>query len=225
MTLSGRAAFDSASPPSNPSSMRVSLTPLLSGNAVAMVIAPVALDAQGNFTFTNVAPGRYRLSSAGPVTASTPNAPPGPPAAAAGWALKSAQVHGQETLDTGLEVRPNENIADLVLTFSDKSTTVTGVLQDPSGRQASDYFIVAYAREKNFWSPPSRRVAMARPGTDGRFTIRNLPAGDYLVAAVTDVDQGEWMDPAFLAQLVNASIPLTLADGQIKTQDIRIAGR
>ena len=36
-------------------------------------------------------------------------------------------------------------------------------------------------------------------------------------------EPGEWMDPAFLSQLVTASIKISLAEGETKTQDIRIA--
>ena len=65
---------------------------------------------------------------------------------------------------------------------------------------------------------------MARPDTAGRFTFRQLPAGDYRLTAVTDVEQGEWFDPAFLEQLLNASIAVSLRDGEKKTQDIKVAG-
>jgi len=68
------------------------------------------------------------------------------------------------------------------------------------------------------------RIASSRPGTDGKFTFRNLPAGDYRLTAVTDVEPGEWFDPAFLGQLMNASIPVSLKEGDKITQDIKVAG-
>ena len=208
--LTGHAVFQgTAPPPQDLTTVRVILTPVLSGSSVAAVIPPVPLDAQGSFSLVGVTPGRYRLSS----NAATP------------WALKSVTVRGQETLDTGVQVRPNEPIGDAVLTFADRATTLLGTLQDATGRPASDYFIIVYASDKGFWAPPSRRVAMTRPASDGQFTVRNLPPGDYLVAAVTDVEQGEWMDPSFLEQLLGASIRVSLAEGESRTQDIRIAGR
>jgi hypothetical protein len=59
---------------------------------------------------------------------------------------------------------------------------------------------------------------------DGHYAIADLPPGDYLVAAVADVDPGEWEDPAFLAQLVQASLKLTVADGEKKVQNLRLGG-
>jgi hypothetical protein len=210
MALSGHVAFEGAlAQPRDLTTVRVTLMPVLAGNSVAVVVPPAPLDAQGRFTFGNVTPGRYRLGA----TNST------------GWALKSARVAERETLDSGLDLRPNDNVTDAVLTFSDRSTTLSGVLQDASGRPASDYFIIVYAADRTFWSPPSRRVAMTRPRSDGKFTVHDLPPGDYLIAAVIDAEPGEWMDPAFLAQLVTASIRVPLAEGETRTQDIRIAGR
>ena len=69
-----------------------------------------------------------------------------------------------------------------------------------------------------------RRVAAQRPDTEGRFTFRTLPPGSYRMAAVTDVEQGEWFNPDFLAQLASGSIPITLAEGEKKTQNIRLGG-
>lgn len=237
VTVSGRVAFDSSTSPAagsaaarppDPSTIRVSLAPILTGSAVAAVIQPGQVDAQGNFSFTNVTPGRYRFSAttgvAGRGSAGAPATAIAGPLPGGIWTIKSATVRGRETLDSGLEVKPGETVGDAVLTFTDRPTTLSGTLFDASGRSASDYFIILYSADKSFWPPPSRRVVMSRPGTDGNFTFRNLPPGDYLLAAATDVDQGEWMDPAFLAQFVNASIKISLVEGETKAQDIRIAG-
>ena len=41
---------------------------------------------------------------------------------------------------------------------------------------------------------------------------------------MTDAEPGEWYDPAFLSQVVPASMLVTIGEGQKKTQDIRLAG-
>ena len=46
---------------------------------------------------------------------------------------------------------------------------------------------------------------------------------DAVRAAVVDPEPGEWFDPAFLEQLVGATMPLTLGEGEKKVQDVRIA--
>jgi uncharacterized protein (DUF2141 family) len=123
-----------------------------------------------------------------------------------------------------MEVKPQENVASVAITLSDKSTQLSGTLQDPSGKPTSDYTIVVFAVDPRYWQPNSRRIQSTRPGTSGTFTIRNLPPGDYRLAAVTDAEPGEWYDPAFLEQLRSASTPITLGEGEKKTQDLRIGG-
>ena len=61
-----------------------------------------------------------------------------------------------------------------------------------------------------------------RAGADGRFTIRDLPAGDYLAAAVSDIDAATLADTAFLESLLPAAVPLRLGDGERKSQDLTI---
>ena len=209
MSVSGRMAFAGTSPaPKDLSTMRVTLSPVLTGSAVAAIVTPATVTAEGTFTFTGVTPGKFRLSTtAGKL-----------------WALKSVTTGGRDVIDSSLEVRPGEALTDVVMTFGDQPTELTGTLQDTSGRPAPDYFIIVYPSDKTLWTAPTRRVAQTRPGSDGKFTVRNLPPGDYLLAAVTDVEPGEWMDPAFLSLLVDSSIKVTLAEGDKKTQDIKIAG-
>jgi hypothetical protein len=65
----------------------------------------------------------------------------------------------------------------------------------------------------------------ARPDQTGKFQIRGLPAGEYLLAAVDPAEQGEWFEPSFLDQHRSGAARVTLGDGDIKTQNLRIATR
>jgi hypothetical protein len=133
-------------------------------------------------------------------------------------------IDGRDVLDFPLDVSPNQDLSNAVLTFTDKTQELSGTIQDTSGRPTSDYTIILFPSDNRYWTPQSRRIASARPGTDGRFTFRGIPAGEYRLTAVTDVEPGEWYDPAFLGQVQQASIPISLAEGATKVQDIRLAG-
>ena len=69
------------------------------------------------------------------------------------------------------------------------------------------------------WQSP--RILQTRPSSDGRFIFR-LPPGEYLIGAVTDVEQNEWFEPAFLETVAAASIKLSLGEGEKKVQHIRL---
>jgi len=83
--------------------------------------------------------------------------------------------------------------------------------------------VLAFPVERTSWSSLSRRaVPPTRPGTDGRFRLTGLPAGEYYLAVVTSIESDEATDPAFLEALVQGAIRITLAEGETRRQDLRI---
>jgi hypothetical protein len=170
-------------------------------------------DATGAFSISGVTPGRYRLMAG----------IPSPRPDTVGWQLKSAVVHGQDTLDAPIDLR--EGTDGAVITFTDRVTELNGMVQDAGGQPAPEYTVVVFARDKTHWTAPSRRIRTARPAADGRFVMPNLPPGDYLLTAVTDLEPGEQSDPAFLELLSRSAIAVTIGEGEKKTQDLRLAAQ
>jgi hypothetical protein len=64
-----------------------------------------------------------------------------------------------------------------------------------------------------------------RPSNDGRYTFTGLLPGDYLIAAVPDIEPGEWFDPAVLEPLVKRAVSFTLGDGEKKAQNVATGAR
>jgi protocatechuate 3,4-dioxygenase beta subunit len=219
MTVTGRVQVDAKkmTAPTDFSRARVQMTPVQTGAGGGTVVTlggmpGTTMDASGRFTLSGVTPGRYRIQASMPMEVGQ------------GWQLKSVVVKGRDAFDFPLEIGPGEDISDAVVTFTDVTQEVAGTLQDPSGRPAPDYTIVVFPADRRLWSSPlARRIRTVRPGTDGRFTVSNLPTGEYRIAALTDIAPGEANDPAFLELLVNASVAFSLGDGERKTQDLRIA--
>ena len=147
------------------------------------------MDADGRFTIAGITPDTYQF-----VTEWTN------PGASGKWAIKSSAANGRESFDAPLRVNPNETL-EWTITYTDKPATLTGVFQDRAGRAATDYFILVFSSDRKYWTPGSRRTRMMRPATDGAFSTRGLPAGEYFLVALTDLETGEWNDPALLEQL------------------------
>jgi 5-hydroxyisourate hydrolase-like protein (transthyretin family) len=99
--------------------------------------------------------------------------------------------------------------------------SVTGVVQDASGRPAPGLTVVLFPSDRALWSV-GRRLRSARSGQDGRYTIANIPSGEYRLAALTDLNPAESSNPAFLEQLVPGSIPIAVKAGDRKVQDLRV---
>ena len=102
-------------------------------------------------------------------------------------------MFGRDTLDTPVDLR--EGTDGAVITFTDRITELSGTIQDASGQPAPEYHVVVFARDKAYWAAQSRRIRTARPGVDGKYVMPNLPPGEYLMTAVTDMEPGEAVRP------------------------------
>jgi hypothetical protein len=210
LTVSGRIAFQgTAQAPADLTRIRVSLSPAdpvgqggPPQNAAGMV------DASGKFTISSVVPGLYRLNAAG---------------GGAGWAIESAIVDGQDTLDFPFEVKPGTAPSGAVITFTDRQAQLSGRITNQRGEPAPEQTLILYPADERYWIPQSRRIRSTRPSTDGQFTFAGIPAGDYKIVAMVDVETGAWFDPAFLQQVDAASTRVTVGDGEKKVQNLQIS--
>ncbi|HKV99825.1 MAG TPA: carboxypeptidase-like regulatory domain-containing protein [Vicinamibacterales bacterium] len=187
--------------------VRLTLTPVGAlANAQFPQIFGTA-DTAGRFALSGVMPGKYKIAVAGP------------PAA---WTMKSAIFGGRDVLDFPLEVKPSEDQGGGVITLTTHPGTLSGMLQDPSGQPTAAYTIIVFPLDERLWAPPARRIMSTRPSTDGRYSFSGLAPGEYRLVAVTDVEPGQWYDPAFLRELGGVSLPITLGDGERRVQDLRV---
>jgi uncharacterized protein (DUF2141 family) len=187
------------------------------GAAATGVIAPGigATDDKGAFTITGLTPGRYVIG--GPLFF-------GANADSLTWSLESVTADNRDITDLPLDVG-DQAPANVVVAYTDRWQQVTGRLTTAAGAPAANYVILIFPANRAYWMQGTRRILTAHPGTDGRFTISGpgpstLPPGDYLLAAVTDLDRDEQFDPALLATLVAGAVPVTLQPGDRKTQDL-----
>ena len=179
------------------------------GNTFSAV-TPVTVEAGGGFTLKSIAPGlcsyhgaRFRGHRLNLVAA-------------------LGDDGGRDLLDAPLIFRPGVSYTNVVLTLTDRRTELSSLLQTPTGLPAPEHFVIAFSADRSMWRPGSRRVEAVRPSSDGRFLMQDLPPGDYLIAALLDVEPNEWQDPAFLEQIAPAGVPVTIGEGQKKIQDLRI---
>jgi len=211
LTIVGQMAFDAdgVDPPTLFTRARLNLI-AADGNAMIGIGGnSTQVSASGGVRIKGVVPGRYRVTA----NFNTPEA---------NWILKSAVIKGKDAVDAPFDLAAGDTITDAVFTFTNRTQEVTGTLQDASRRPAPDYTVVLFPSDRALWGS-TRRVRSTRPGTDGRFAFANLPAGVYRIAAVTDIGAEELRDPALLEELAAASIAFTIADGEKKVQDLRIA--
>jgi hypothetical protein len=216
MTVSGRVVFDGKTAAPDVKQTRIFLTNA-TPNRTTFGVPGAQIAENGTFTIEGVAPGHYRFSTA--------IAPAGAAGSTPGWTLKSAMVDGRDALDTPLEVRPGMAVETVTLTFSDLISEISGTLSDGAGKPIHDLSILVFTTDRAQWGAGSRRLRQpVQPGSDGKFRIAGMPAGEYYLGVVTDLEPGDWQDPAFLEQLSAAAIKVSIGDGEKKVQDIKLAG-
>ena len=205
LSVSGRIAFDGRTAIPNSSRVRVSLIPLLAGAQVSLGSAAAGVDPNGRFSITGVTAGRYRLQASidGP----------------SGWMLSSSTVSGRDVLDVPIDLR--QSVDGAIVTFSDRSAELSGIVQDTSGRASAADTVILFPADRALWTPRSRRIRAERVVADGSFQFRALPAGEYYVAATAEVDEFEWYDSTFLERLTTSSaLKVAIGEGEKKTVDI-----
>jgi protocatechuate 3,4-dioxygenase beta subunit len=144
---------------------------------------------------------------------------------APGWSVKAVMLDGTDVTDTGFDLETRQELRGLTVVLTNQPSQITGVVLDSHGRPAGEYSVVVFPMDSMHWGFRSRYLASARPNQDGRFTVRALPPGEYLVAAVAYVEQGESSDPQFLEAIRFKARPLTLAEGESKTVRLDLTDR
>ncbi len=165
------------------------------------------VDKNGRFVLAALAAGPHLIRPQGPLR---------------GWSLKSVTVDGRDVTDAPIELRSGQQIANVAVTFTDTQTEIDGTVANDHDTPITDYTVLAFSTNSDYWRPLSRHIMTARPDQTGKFKIRGLPAGEYYVVPVDPSEQGEWFDPAYLDAHRSGASKVTLGDGETKTQDFKI---
>ena len=212
MTLTGYLTFEATrlKPPADLTSVNVSLQPVQSATAVSFAASGRVLDQAGRFEITGILPGRYRLTLSLPGLNRPGN-----------WFLRSATVNGRDVLDATLDILPGGSVRDALVSVTDRPAQLAGTVQNAAGGGANEFTVIVFPTDQALWLPHSRRTFAVRPSADGAFAFHGLVPGDYFIAAIDDVEQDEWFDPALLQRLMATAMKITIAEGEQKVQDLR----
>lgn len=206
LRLAGRIVFDGG-PPGTPGDTSAVGLRLVEITGSTNVPATGSGRADGTFEILNVMPGTYTVALAG---------------ASQRWSLRSVVVDGRDVLDVPVEIGASGDIGGAVVTLTDRHTELSGTLQSAANVPAPEYFVVVFSPDRSVWRLGARRVRFTRPSTDGRFAFPDLPAGDYLIVALTDMEPMDLGDASFLERLIPAARPIHLNEGEKKTQDLKL---
>ena len=140
----------------------------------------------------------------------------------AGWTVKAVTTDTRRTTDALLEFRPTGVQPEITVHLTKHPTEVSGEVVGPDDTLVSDYAVVALASDPSLWPFAPRFVQLERPNQHGRFRVRGLAPGEFLLAAVQSVDGTEWRDPEFLARVRPLATPITVREGEDPSLTLRL---
>jgi hypothetical protein len=210
-TIAGRVMITSGDPQSlMPSTVRISLFPApnAGGNTVFFGPYPQPVAVNDDWSFqARARSGTMRVQTQG-------LQPP--------WNVKAVRYRGTDVTDSGLEVKPNEDLGELEIELTNRTTDISGTVTNGHGEPVKDYWAVLFAREPDKRRPPTRYARTARADQDGRFKATGLPPGEYLAIALDSVDPAEVTDPDFLGRIEARAERFALGEGETKTLDLKL---
>jgi len=134
--------------------------------------------------------------------------------------FKAAMLNGVDVSETPFDF--TRDVTDLVLTFTDRWSGMSGVVQGAGGGGA---MVLAFTTNVQAWNEQAaspRRLKRTRANARGEFGISSVPPGDYYVSAVPEEQAADWPDPKALEALARVATQVTIAEGEHKTIDLRL---
>ena len=133
------------------------------GGSPVLPAAPPSTPSDGDFTIGGLSPGRYsRVSRGSP----------------AGWTLKTVMYNGRDISEAPLELQ--DNVDGVVVTFTEKSTLLRGVVRLPLGQADAGAIVIVFPTDIAAWSdfgPSPRRVRSSWTSRAGESTRWRVAAG------------------------------------------------
>jgi len=128
-----------------------------------------------------------------------------------GWTVKRMLLNGRDVIDEPIDLNGQNGTLEIVM--SDRPSSVIGTVQSRGG--PLDRAVVIFPDDASKWTFPSRYVKTTRADADGRFLVRDLPAGErYLAAAIDYLEDGDQDDPDFLDRLRSRATSFALGDNE-----------
>jgi hypothetical protein len=137
-----------------------------------------------------------------------------------GLTIQSITIRNREMNGDPITVRAGENIEDVRVALTVRPPLLTGSVRNQAGESL---YVLAFPVNDKMWQQYGLNPARMRTvpvSTAGTFRVDDLPAGDYLVAAVDAYHRNDWRDPQLLRKLAPRSKHVSLTWGGTQAVDL-----
>jgi hypothetical protein len=137
--------------------------------------------------------------------------------------VRAIRLNGMDVIDSGVDIRPNEDLSGLEIELTSIASTLSGSVNDDRGEALKDYTLVVFPQDREKWESGSRYLRIGRPDQDGRFKVTALPPGEYEAVALEFVEPGEQSDPDFLDSVKSKATAFSIGEGETKTLNLKLS--
>ncbi len=166
----------------------------------------IPVSADGGFEWKSVPPGNYYVELTGD------------PGANSDWYLKSVLASGREADESGIGVNGGTVFLDLVA--SANGAVVEGVVADKKGEPVANAVIVAVPEARLRARADRYRKTVC--DQSGRFSLRGILPGEYMLFAWESVDGEQYYDPEFLKRYEGLGTVLHVGEDDRKTVQLGV---
>lgn len=138
------------------------------------------------------------------------------------WSLESVLYRGRNVIDIPFELQSGGEPERVRLVLTDQASRLTGTVHDQHGHPITDRAVIALPINPTFRHPGSRHVRLTYPDLSGRYDVSGLPAGVYLVAALSGIQEGDLYDASMFQEISAAGAEVVIETGAVSTFDGQI---
>lgn len=162
------------------------------------------------FEIRGLAPGPYLITSAG----------------GAAYLVKSVTWNGRDHTHRPFDASSNSALDDVQVVVTNLRGTLTGTVRDSGGSAVGNAVVAVFPRDRSLWAnyglSPNHIQSIPSSPT-GEFYFRNLPGGEYLVAAAPP--GSDWTAAGFLDAAAVGAEFVRLDWGQSVSRDLTVTWR
>ena len=138
-----------------------------------------------------------------------------------GWSIKSVRHNGTDVTDSGIDFGSGGTVEGIEIEMTNLVQEVSGRVTNDKGQDVKDYSVLFFPQDRGRWEI-MRYFAVGRPDQEGRYSVRGLPPGEYLAAALEYLDPSERANPELLERLRIGASPIEIREGDARALDLRI---
>lgn len=130
-----------------------------------------------------------------------------------GWAVRSVETGGRETVDHVIEIKSGPALDGIKVVVTNRFPSVAGRITDDQGAD-TEGIAVLFPADETRWLGMSDNIRYARTDQTGLFQLPTVPPGEYLAVALETLQPWQAADPEFLATLKTLASRITVREGQ-----------